>query len=104
MTTPRKRGKAQAVALNKIKVSKRNILLESYCENSGCQVRYFHFLIKPLDREEIVHARKLHCPLCGRQTSRWVKPSLYDRPLPRQTSDTQKPVTLLDSLGQEGQP
>ena len=59
-------------------VDHANRLLESYCENGLCQVRYFHFYIKPYDRVEEVDSKKLFCPLCGQQTSHWVKASVYE--------------------------
>ncbi len=82
-------------------VSNRNILLESYCENGACQVRYFHFYIKPYDRQETVRAKELYCPLCGKQTSHWVHPSVYDWPLPRETFDARELVSLPKFLSQE---
>ncbi len=54
------------------------MLVESYCENSCCQVRYYHFLLSPCDKPETIYAQKLFCPLCGKQTSLWVGPSVFD--------------------------
>ncbi len=63
-----------------ITVTDRETLLESYCENPSCQVRNFHFYLKPYNRPEIIQAKKLFCPVCGLQTSHWVKPSVFDEP------------------------
>jgi len=57
-------------------------ILESYCENRGCQVRFFHIAIRPDVRPEIVEAPKLYCPLCGERTSDWVRPSILEKMRP----------------------
>ncbi len=53
--------------------------IESYCENGDCQVRYFRFLVKTYDGPEKIVAKKLWCPLCGKQRSYWVRDGGVDK-------------------------